>query len=75
MEEYRELASRYYAHLEMIQHGKEITFLDWNGHTLTVRRYGRWLIGHIYKGFVVVKKKTINELDDLASIMKELCEM
>lgn len=43
MEEYRDLASRYYAHLEMLQHGKEITMLDWNGHKLTVRRYGRWL--------------------------------
>lgn len=25
MDEYRELASRYYAHLEMLQHGKEVT--------------------------------------------------
>lgn len=75
MEEYRELASRYYSHLEMIQHGKEITMLDWNSHKLTVCRYGRWLSGRIYKGFVIVKKKTIKELDDLASIMQELCEM
>lgn len=75
MEEYRDLASRYYAHLEMLQHRKEITMLDWNGHKLTVRRYGRWLSGRIYKGFVIVKKKTIKELDDLASIMQELCEM
>lgn len=75
MQEYRELASRYYAHLEMIQHEKEITLLDWNGHKLTVRRYGRWLSGRIYKGFVIIKKKTIKELDDLASIMQELCEM
>ena len=75
MEEYRELASRYYAHLEMLQHGKVITMLDWNGHKLTVRRYGRWLSGRIYKGFALIKKRTIKELDDLASIMQELCEM
>ena len=75
MEEYRELARRFYSHLEMIQHGKEITILDWNSHKLTVRRYGRWLSGRIYTGFVIIKKRTIKELDDLASIMQELCEM
>ena len=54
MEEYIEMADRYYEHLQTIPTGRKIEMLQWNGLTLSVIRNEKELIGIIHKGLKVL---------------------
>ena len=74
MEEYIEMADRYYEHLQTIPTGWKIEMLLWNGLTLSVIRNEKELIGIIHKGLKVLERKVIKELEDLAYLFKKQCE-
>ena len=58
MEEYIEMADRYYEHLQTIPTG----------------RNEKELIGIIHQGLKVLERKVIKKLEDLAYLFKKQCE-
>lgn len=74
MEEYIEMADRYYEHLQTIPTGRRIEMLQWNGLTLSVIRNEKELIGIIHQGLKVLERKVIKKLEDLAYLFKKQCE-